>query len=133
MPDSSFHGIPQARILEWVAIPFPREVSDPGIEPRSPALQVILYHLNHQGSPLDAQRAPQIQHVQYGTWGSLSPNHAVPNQFHESQTKGSCLMSSTPCMSNLPPSPVDFPSQQLVDQKHINAPFVTERYLPETF
>ena len=30
----------QARILEWAAIPFSREPSDPGIEPRSPALQV---------------------------------------------------------------------------------------------
>ena len=28
-----------ARILEWVAIPFSRDPSDPGIEPASPALQ----------------------------------------------------------------------------------------------
>ena len=33
------HGILQARILEWVAIPFSRDPPDPGIEPRSPALQ----------------------------------------------------------------------------------------------
>ena len=38
-PDSSVHGILQARILEWAAIPFSRDLSDPGIEPRSPALQ----------------------------------------------------------------------------------------------
>ena len=36
---SSVHGILQARILEWVAIPFSRESSDPGIELKSPALQ----------------------------------------------------------------------------------------------
>ena len=39
LPGSSVLGILQARILEWVAIPFSRDVSDPGIKPRSPALQ----------------------------------------------------------------------------------------------
>ena len=40
-PAGSFvHGILQARILEWVAIPFSRGSSWPGTEPRSPALQV---------------------------------------------------------------------------------------------
>ena len=34
------HGILQARILEWVAFPFSRGSSQPGIQPRSPALQV---------------------------------------------------------------------------------------------
>ena len=29
----------QPRILEWVTIPSPRELSDPEIEPRSPTLQ----------------------------------------------------------------------------------------------
>ena len=39
-PGSSVHGILQARILEWVAIPFSRDLSNPEIKPRSPALQV---------------------------------------------------------------------------------------------
>ena len=38
-PGSSVHGILQARILEWVAIPFPGGLPDPGIEPRPPALE----------------------------------------------------------------------------------------------
>ena len=38
-PDSSVPGILQARILEWVASPFLGELPDPGIGPRSPALQ----------------------------------------------------------------------------------------------
>ena len=38
-PGSSVHGILKARILEWVAICFSRASPDPGIEPRSPALQ----------------------------------------------------------------------------------------------
>ena len=36
---SSVHGILQARILEWVAIPFSRGSSYPGIEPKTPELQ----------------------------------------------------------------------------------------------
>ena len=35
--DSSVHGTLQARILEWVAIPFSRGFPDPGIEYRHPA------------------------------------------------------------------------------------------------
>ena len=41
LPGFSVHGILQARILEWVAIPFPRDLPDPGIESRSPALQAV--------------------------------------------------------------------------------------------
>ena len=36
---SSIHGIFQARVLEWIAIPSPRDLPDPGIEPGSPTLQ----------------------------------------------------------------------------------------------
>ena len=39
LPGSSIHGILQARILEWVTISFPGDLPDPGIEPRSPALE----------------------------------------------------------------------------------------------
>ena len=38
LPGSSVHDIFQARILEWVATPFSRGSSPPGIEPGSPAL-----------------------------------------------------------------------------------------------
>ena len=38
-PGSSVYEILQARILEWVAIPFSGDVHDPGIAPKSPALQ----------------------------------------------------------------------------------------------
>ena len=38
-PGSSVHGILQARILEWVAIPISRGSSQPGIKPGFPALQ----------------------------------------------------------------------------------------------
>ena len=38
-PGSSVYGILQARILEWVAIPFPGDLPNLGIEPWLPALQ----------------------------------------------------------------------------------------------
>ena len=38
-PGSSVHGILQAGTLEWVAIFSPGDLPNPGIEPRSPALQ----------------------------------------------------------------------------------------------
>ena len=37
--DYTVHGILQARILEWAAFPFSRDLSNLGIESRSPALQ----------------------------------------------------------------------------------------------
>ena len=51
-PGSLVHGIFQARILEWVSLPFskgvfPTLISNPGL---LHCLQ-ILYHLSHQGSP----------------------------------------------------------------------------------
>ena len=39
-PGSSVHGVLQARILEWVAIPFSGDLPHLGIQPMSPALQV---------------------------------------------------------------------------------------------
>ena len=42
----SIHGILQARILEWVAFSSAGELSNPGIEPISLALQVDFYHLS---------------------------------------------------------------------------------------
>ena len=39
-PGSSIYGILQARILEWIANPFPGDLPNLGIESRSPALQV---------------------------------------------------------------------------------------------
>ena len=46
LPGSSVHGISQRRILECVAIPFPRESN-----PCLPHCRQILYSPSHQGSP----------------------------------------------------------------------------------
>ena len=44
-------GLLQARVLEWVAFLFSRGSSNPGIEPRSSALQVDLFPDEPQGKP----------------------------------------------------------------------------------
>ena len=40
LTDSSIHELLQARILEWVAVPSPGDLTNPGIQLISPALQV---------------------------------------------------------------------------------------------
>ena len=49
--DYTVHGILQARILEWLAFPSPGDLPDPGIEPRSPALQADSIPAEPQGKP----------------------------------------------------------------------------------
>ena len=49
--DYIVHEILQAWILEWVAFPFSRGSSQPGIKPRSPALQADSLPTESQGKP----------------------------------------------------------------------------------
>ena len=48
LPDFSVHGILQARILESVAIPFSKDLPDPGLGLGLLLCSQILYSLNHQ-------------------------------------------------------------------------------------
>ena len=54
-PGSSVHGILQARILEWVAMPSPRGSSQPRDQTHISYVSCIgrgvLYHQHHLGSP----------------------------------------------------------------------------------
>ena len=52
LPVSSISGILQARILEWVAIPFAENLSDPQIEPQSPALRADSLPSESQEKPI---------------------------------------------------------------------------------
>ena len=54
-------GILQARMLEWVAYPFPRRSPNPGIEPGSPALQA-------DSLPTELPGKPQLQRWLKYTW-----------------------------------------------------------------
>ena len=53
-PDSSVHGLSQAKVLEWVAISYSRGSSRHSIEHESPVLRVDSLLLSHQGSPEDS-------------------------------------------------------------------------------
>ena len=54
LPGSSVHGISQAKILEWVAISFSRDLSNPGTELGSPALQA------------EPPGKPSLEHIKLG-------------------------------------------------------------------
>ena len=54
---SSVHGVPQARLLEWIAIPFLIQGLNPGLPP----CRQILYHLSHQGSL-------EVKNKGFGIW-----------------------------------------------------------------
>ena len=72
-PGSSDHGILQARILEWIVIPFSRGSS----WPRSPALQVDSLLSEPPGKPLTFLLWANIN----GTFKSTSPflhTHTLP-------------------------------------------------------
>ena len=49
--DCIVHGILQARILEWVAVPSPGNLPNPGIEPSSPALRADALTSEPPGKP----------------------------------------------------------------------------------
>ena len=51
LPISSAHGILQEKILERVAIPFSRDLPNPGIEPGFPALQMDSLPFEQPGKP----------------------------------------------------------------------------------
>ena len=51
LPGSFVHGIIQARVLKWVAVPSLGHLPNPGIEPRSSPLQLdSFYCLSHKGA-----------------------------------------------------------------------------------
>ena len=70
LPISSVHGILQARILEWVAMPSFRGLPDPGIEPASlmsPALAWASLVIQM------AKNLPAVQETQVQSLGGEDP------------------------------------------------------------
>ena len=72
--DYTVHGILQARILEWVAFPSPGDLPNPGIEPRSPALQV-------DSLPAEPQGKPKIQLIIIKIINLLTYTFSIVNYF----------------------------------------------------
>ena len=71
-PDSSVHGILQARILEWVATPSSRGSSWPRdrthVSCISCTCRWILYSLSHPGSPNVVYISPQLTEEHIEKW-----------------------------------------------------------------
>ena len=63
LPDSSVHGIPQSRILEWVAISSSRGSSPPGIKRTSPKLQADSLPLAPPGKPRLCESRGKIEEL----------------------------------------------------------------------
>ena len=59
---SSVHGLLQARILEWVPLPSPGDLSNPGIKPRPPALQADSLPSESPGNSHHSQDTEQFHH-----------------------------------------------------------------------
>ena len=82
-PGSSVHLILQARVLEWGTIPFcpflsPEDLPSPGIEPRSPALQVDSLPSEPQRSPKSLHATSNHSvHVSYSVYPHLSPKQGT--------------------------------------------------------
>ena len=62
--DYTVHETLQARILEWVAVPFYRGFPTQGLNPGLPPCRLILYQLSHQGNQIYDKHTP----IKYSTW-----------------------------------------------------------------
>ena len=67
-PGSFVHGILQTRILEWVAIPSPGDLPDPGIELRFPVLQADSLPAELPAKPRYVSELPNCQTQLLGYW-----------------------------------------------------------------
>ena len=68
LPGSSLHGILQARILERLPFPSPGDLPDPGIEPRSPALEADALTSEPPGKPWDISINVILKDMFYDVW-----------------------------------------------------------------
>ena len=86
LPGSSVHGILQARILEWIAIPLPRDLPDPGIKSRSPSFQADSLPSEPLGNPILYRIYAGGKHSMLRTY-QMSIN---TRQSRKSHIKGTC-------------------------------------------
>ena len=69
--DYTVHGILQTRILEWVAVPFLWDLSNPGLEPTSPTLQVDSLPGEQPGKPIFMSKWLSYKCLIYSTISSI--------------------------------------------------------------
>jgi len=110
MSDSSV-GMLQARVLEWIA---PRDLPNPGIEPRSPTLQEDSLPAELPGKPLETPQSVQFSHSVMSDsvtpWiaarqASLSITNSRSSLRLNSHRVSDAIQSSHPLSSPSPPAP----------------------------
>ena len=113
-PGSSVHGLSQARILEWVAISFSRESSDPRIKPMSPVfpeLQADSLSSGKQMRPKDILPSSGLEHL---GWGGIENDRRVQTKRrkawreHEGGSPKSNLISHLLCWKPALPNKYKF-------------------------
>ena len=80
LPGSSVHGVLQARVLEWVALPSPGDLPNPGIKPRSPASKAgsSTCHQHEWASLVDHCKPPTPATLKYSTSDGLKTEISNP-------------------------------------------------------
>ena len=78
-PRSPVSGISQARIPGWVVMPSPPgNLPNPGIEPRSPALQADSLPSEPLGKPTDVSSGCSVLNSANSWWRNCSPSILIP-------------------------------------------------------
>ena len=104
-PDSSVHGILQARILEWIAMPSSGDLPNPGKEPASPvipALQVDSVHAEPPGKPL-LEIYWDLNYICKGSFSQIRENiHSFQELGYWANPLGATHYRSFPCTRHCP-------------------------------
>ena len=86
LPGSSVHGILKARIWSGLPFPSPGDLSDPSIEPRSPAVQADSLLSEPPGKPMNtgvgSHSKPKDENMQLGVpeclWAQMPVGNPIP-------------------------------------------------------
>ena len=113
-PGSSVHGISQARILEWVAISFSRQSSDPGIKPMSPVSPALQADSLSSGKPMRPKDILPSSGLEHLGWGGIENDRRVQTKRrkawreHEGGSPKSNLVSHLLCWKPALPNKYKF-------------------------
>ncbi|KAI4547691.1 hypothetical protein MG293_000021 [Ovis ammon polii] len=118
-PGSSIHGVTQARILEWVAVPSPRDRSDLGTEPASltsPALADGINLLKTDYTLRCFMAKSSIKTFSQHVNGTESSQVRVAQEFGEHDRRG--LSHFLPLLLSFLGGPLAHPMRQIVTVQH---------------
>ena len=68
---SSVHWISQAKLLEWLPFPSPRDLPDPGIKPSTPSLQAKSLPTESSGRPISQSQRNEHNKTKTDTFATI--------------------------------------------------------------